>query len=260
MNVLFIEPALRQCMEWMNQSIRMHKTYEKTFQLPDMDRFVSVFLLLHCTGFSFEKAILTLNMIGDSGLTLRDVRFVCSNILGYSPIGRGNCGLEAWISPRDETQQRSDFERIAFVVLRKVFFETAHIFANLDEDLFGTRVKNNQVKSLSNSQADRKGHTADVIADVLFRVVIGLRCRRRCEMLETSVELMAMVTEGRGEQSFNNFTLTFDRGYGKESLTNKVSNMGSSSMAVLPDHLLRWHPFVAKSYFKIGQEDEVILF
>lgn len=261
MIVLFIEPALRQCLEWMNQSIRLQKSDEKTFQLPDMYRFISVFLIYRCTNYSFEKTIQMLNIIGHSGLRLKVVRFIISNILGYSPVGRGNCALETWNALKDETQQLSDFERIEFDVVRNVFFGTAQIFAILDDDILGTSATNNQVKSLYNRKADREGHTGDVIADSIFRFVIGLSFRRRRENLQNSIEkLIAAITEGQGENSFNNFIVTADRGYGTESLIVRFFNIGSSSMAVLPDQLFRCHLFAAQSYFNVSREDEVVLF
>lgn len=71
---------------------------------------------------------------------------------------------------------------------------------------------------------------------------------------------MEMNTEGRGKQSFNNFTNTVGKGYGRESLTVKLGDTGSYSMAVLLGHLLRCHPFAGWSQYKIGRDDEEVLF
>lgn len=95
-------------MEWMNQSIRLHKTYERTFDICEMYRFLSLFLLLsNCKCFSFDKPIQILNMTGHSCMGLKEVRIICFIILGYSPIGRVNCAMETWNVQRDEAQQFS---------------------------------------------------------------------------------------------------------------------------------------------------------
>lgn len=261
MIVLFVDPILRQCMEWTNQSITLHKSYGRTFDMSDMYKFLAIFLYSNCTGLSFEKTIQSMNMIGHKCLSLRDVRFISSNILGYSPIGRGNVGTRTWNSMRDETQQLSEFERTCFTLIRTVFLGSVQCFATLDDDLFGCRAVDNQVKSLSNRKADREGHMADVIADSMFRVVLGMRFRRRGESAELSVKkLMDMILDGRGEQALNSLTITADRGYGKESFTTQLAESGVSSMVVLPDHLLRCHPFVGMSYFNIERNDNVVEF
>lgn len=54
---------------------------------------------------------------------------------------------------------------------------SAHFFSKPDNDLFGTRSVDNQVKKLSNRKADKEGHSADVVADALFCVVLGIRLR-----------------------------------------------------------------------------------
>ena len=75
----------------------------------------------------------------------------------------------------------SEFENLAFREVRKAFFNPLHLFCNLDDDLFGTRASDNQVKTLSNRNADKEGHAADVLADALFRIILGVRFHRRGE-------------------------------------------------------------------------------
>lgn len=198
-------------------------------------------------------------MIGHSRLNLKDIRFIGTDILGYSPVGRGNCRISTCNALRDETQQPAYFERICFPVVRKVFFGTTKFFVTLDDDLFGARATNNQVKTFSNRKSHREGNRADVIADSSFRISMALRFRRRGEKIESSVEnLIQMVFKGLGEQALNSLTVTADRGYGKESLTTKLANGGSSSIVVLPDHWFRCHPFVRRWYFKIDRDDDIV--
>lgn len=54
--------------------------------------------------------------------------------------------------------------------------------------------------------------------------------------------------EGRGEEAVNGCIVTADRGYRKESFLNMFSKFGFASVFIMPDHLLRVHPFVGKSY------------
>lgn len=55
-----------------------------------------------------------------------------------------------------------------------------------------------------------------------------------------------MVLEGRCEQALNGMTFPVDRGYAKEGFINTLSEAGASIIVILPEHLLRCHPFVGK--------------
>lgn len=57
---------------------------------------------------------------------------------------------------------------------------------------------------------------------------------------------MDMVLEGRCEQALNGMTFPVDRGYAKEGFINTLSEAGASIIVILPEHLLRCHPFVGK--------------
>ena len=54
-----------------------------------------------------------------------------------------------------------------------------HTLATLDDDLYGTRAGDNQVKSINSRKADQERHTADSIADAFFRITLMVRFRRR---------------------------------------------------------------------------------
>lgn len=69
-----------------------------------------------------------------------------------------------------------------------------------------------------------------------------------------------MVLEGHGEKVLKSLTVSVDRGYGKESLMQTLADCGSSSIFVLPEHLLRCHPFVGQSYFMIDRDDDIAEF
>ena len=132
-----------------------------------------------------------------------------------------------------------------------------YTFKTLDDDLYGTRARDNQVKKLSARKADREGHTADAFADALFKVSLMVRFRRRGESQSTNVsKLLKNVIEGRGEQSLHGLIVTADRGYGGLSLIRIVLQHGVGSITVLPNHLLRCQPFAGRSYLNVGIYDD----
>lgn len=256
--VLLCDPLLSQLRAWLNEFIRQQKLARAQLKRCDMYRFFAVFLLSHCTGFSMEKCVHLLNRMGLHAPVMSEVRFIANHLLAYSPVSRGRDGLQAWNACRDHTQQLTEFETLAFREVRKVFFSTMHLFATLDDDLFGTRAADNQVKTISARKADKEGHVADVLADALFRIVMGLRFRRRGEKQEVAIRrLMENVTDGRGEAALVGLTLTADRGYGKEAIVGILAELGISSMFILPEHLLRCHPFIGQSFLRSHRDDEV---
>lgn len=67
----------------------------------------------------------------------------------------------------------------------------------LDDDQFGARESDNQVKMLSARKADKEGHLADVIVDALFRILSAIRFRRRGEsQSDSATKLVSLWMEG----------------------------------------------------------------
>lgn len=82
----------------------------------------------------------------------------------------------------------------------KLFLSPSHLFATLDDDLYGSRATGNQEKTLSNRKAYKEGHVADVFADALFRITLAVRFRRRGESQSANVDkLLSVLLDGRGE-------------------------------------------------------------
>jgi hypothetical protein len=141
------------------------------------------------------------------------VKFISTNILAFPPSGRGDQRQNTWSFSRDQTQSLSDFKKAAFRTSCRLFLTPNHTYATLDDDLYGTRAADNQVKSLSARKADREGHCADAFADALFRITFFVRFRRRGRTQGENVsQLLNYILESRGEQSFHGFTMTADRG------------------------------------------------
>ena len=138
---------------------------------------------------------------------------------------------------------------MAFRGTRKLFLTPLHLLATLNDDLYGTRAADNQVKNLSWRKADREGHSADAIADAFFRIIMALRFRRRNEIVVDSVpKLVSTLTEGREEEALGGFFITADREYGNESILKFPMESGIGSMLIMPEYILRAHPFVGKSF------------
>ena len=131
-----------------------------------------------------------------------------------------------------------------------------HLLATLDDDLFGTRASDKQFKMLGSRKADKEGHSADAVADALFRIVLAIRFRRRGEQQTESVrKLFSILMDGRGEEALNGCIATADRGYEKQKFIEVLSAFGVSSVFVMLNHLLRVHPFVASSYLDPRRAD-----
>lgn len=55
---------------------------------------------------------------------------------------------------------------------RNVAHSTKHTTVTLEDDLYGTRTTDNQVKTLSARNVDKEGHSAYKIFDGLFRITL----------------------------------------------------------------------------------------
>ena len=202
----------------------------------------------------------TVQILSDSGLKcgeLSTVRFISSNIVAFDATGRGDLGTASWNAQRDRAPLLAQFEKVAFQASAKVFLSPLYTFATLDDDLYGTRASDNQVKTLSSRKADREGHTADALCDALFRVTYMVRFRRREETQASCVASMIdALLEGRGERHLSGFTVTVDRGYGKLSTLTSLFIRGINYILIMPDHILKCHPFVRSSFPDVTRNEE----
>ena len=132
----------------------------------------------------------------------------------------------------------------------------SYTFATLDDDLYGIRASDNQVKTTSSRKAGKEGHCVDALADALFCVTLMVRFRRRGESQASNVEkLVRTVVDARGEESLSGFVFTADRGYGKMSMIAFLARKGIGFIFIMPEHLLRCHPFVGASQFDPAKMD-----
>jgi hypothetical protein len=126
----------------------------------------------------------------------------------------------------------------------------------LDDDLYGTRASDNQVKKLSCRKADKEGHCAIEVASALFRSTMGVRFMRRGENQDICVDkVVQSVFEGHGQLNMNGVIMAADRGFGKMSSIQKLASIGINVIFIFPEHLLRCHPFVGESFLTPGSRE-----
>lgn len=191
----------------------------------------------------FGKTVSCLNKLGLRTPDLRGVRCVASHILAYSMVRCGNDGMYKWNYLRDQTKHLTEFECLT---LREVemIFPSVHMFETLDVDHFGSHAADNPIKTIYPRKADEEGHCTDVLDDAIFRIVLGLRFRRRGEGQDNYVRrLFQKMVDGRGELSLVGLTVTEYRGYGKEITMTSISGLGIGCMFVLPELFFGVPPF-----------------
>ena len=221
--LLFADEVLRTCRAWLNEQIMLNHREVQPVSVAEMYQYVAVMLFSHCSGFSFEKTIDIMPPEGTKPLNLNRIRFISNKVLTFSATGRGYDGGISWMSQRDLTPLLTQFEKTASRTTCKMFVPPIHTLATLDDDLYRTRASNNQVKTISSRKADREGHTADAIADALFRITSMMRFRRRGVSQSSNVSsLLDAVLEGGGEHSLHGFIVTADRGYGKLEIIQEL--------------------------------------
>jgi hypothetical protein len=121
----------------------------------------------------------------------------------------------------------------------------------LDDESFGCRAKDNQVKKLNPRKADKEGYACDVIADCYFRMPLGIRFSRRGESQERNVETLVRLSFKTGAASGGTSLLGADRGFARVSLAEFAAPHGLGTVLIFPDHIVNVHPFLSKlSYTK----------
>lgn len=71
------------------------------------------------------------------------------------------------------------FRNASIACLEATVFSPAVSIHHIDDDLMGTRSVENQIKIISDRNADSESHSTDIVADELFRFTLDSRFRRR---------------------------------------------------------------------------------
>lgn len=251
---------LVQTVQWTIEVIKFMKMSIHLLKLPEMWRFLDTFLLFLTTGLSLKKVLdIQANAVANP-LSLKRVRCIAYNIKAYKAFGRSHLASDSWTPQRDETQQFDQFEMTVFRTSRDVFFDPVFGLLTLDDDLYGTGVADNQLKTLSSRKVDREGHVAHALADELCRFTLALRFRRREQSQKKGVEeLLDFKVRGHASQGLSGFIRTADRGYGPWELLMDLSSRGASGLFVMPEHFINCHPLAGHSFVqddrRVNEED-----
>lgn len=254
---MMVERVLMKIRQWMNEGILLRDDTVKLVEKREMFQFLAVLLSSHTTGLTLNKICDMLKKFGSVVTSVERVRWISENVVAYALVGRWDEGATQWHSDCDQTPKSSKFEELSFKDTRSVFLIVLHLFATLDDDLFGTRAHDNQFKMISNRKADKEGHSADALADALSRVLLAMRFWRRGEHQVDSVRnMLTGLFDGMVQGALNSCIITADQGYGKDSFLSLLSSFGLVSMFIIPYHIIGAHPFVASSYFNPRRGDE----
>ena len=247
-----MEPCLRYVMECTNEFIKLQKLDEEEVQYYEMVQVVALLHYSHFTNWNFKITITQWEERGLAVPSLERLRWIQQNMKIYPATGRGNTiGQRSWNSRRDQTCQLDDFEASLFKNLQKIFVSPENMVATLDDETYGCRAKDNQVKTLNNRKADTEGYCGDVLADCYFRAPLALRLRRRGEGQDENVKALLSTTfKNAGSESKGTSLLGGDRGYATMDAAELIALKGLGSILIHPDHLLNNHPFYSLSAYK----------
>jgi hypothetical protein len=250
--LLFLLPVLDHIRKMTNQAINLHDMGVATLELYELVQFMAVLLLSHFSNFPFHLVIKDMKERNFITPTLERLRWIQLNFKLYSPSQRGDTnGTQNWRSLRDRTQHLDEFESLLFDTIRKCFVHPDHMAITLDDESFGCRAKDNQVKKLNPRKADKEGYACDVIADCYFRMPLGIRFSRRGESQERNVETLVRLSFKTGAASGGTSLLGADRGFARVSLAEFAAPHGLGTVLIFPDHIVNVHPFLSKlSYTK----------
>lgn len=172
-------------------------------------------LLANFTNVKDVKAFEVLSNFDCHVTSLERMKFILSNFF-HSPItGRGNGQGESWALARDEKQRNGAFEKAAYEMSRTICLSPTQSLLTLDDDLYGMRSRDNQMKMLSARKADKEGYITETVCDALFPLKLRVRFRRRGESQFSNVEkIFYSMTEDQGKMSLHGLIVTVDRGYG----------------------------------------------
>ncbi len=183
---LFISETIDTLIKWTNEHIRLQSLQVDNLEHWEMYQFFGLLIFSHLTNLNF-KTVLDKFVSRSTHLSKMDVidltraRFISSNLLAYSAMNRGNVvGNDTWDSQRDQTVRLTEFETVLLRRTRQVFLSST-MKASLDDESYGCRASDNQVKKLNPRKSDSEGYSADVVCDSLFRIPIAIRFNRRGE-------------------------------------------------------------------------------
>lgn len=243
-SLLLLGDLLQLLRKHLNGYIALNEPGRNQLEMSDMLKWVAVLLMSSLADISLEKELEQFALRDCKVPAKAKMHFIGNNVLAFPSTKRGNESNDQWASQRDSTQRLEGFERAGYDMSRNVCLSSNFTTVTVDDDLYGTRARDNQVKTLSNRKADKEGHSADVICEALFRITLGVRFRRRGESQSINVQkILEQFTSGYVELSMCGIVATADRGYGSLNLLKSLISRGMGGVMIMANHLLRCHPF-----------------
>lgn len=238
----------------MSAYIALHKSKEKPKEKHEMVQFLSVILLSDFCGISVGKTLHVFSSLDCDALRGGQMMYILLNLLAFLTNDPRNAGDAVWFAKRDATQPPKTTEKCAHKMSQSVFFSQTHTTVTLDNDLHGCRAKNNHLKLPDYWKADKERHSADVICVAMFRATFEVCFNRRGEGQAVDVrKLLDLFIGERGEASMHGLLAASDRGYKTLSLLRTLGEHEIGAIMIMPEHKLRCHPFIVRSFFYTDQ-------
>lgn len=223
--VLLMKPLVSTLLEWVNEKIRTDGGTRVRVSHAAFHRLLGVSLFSQSSGMSQESTIALFSKLRFQTPVPRWCSEIGNTLIPFHQTLRITEACGTWRSQRDATQLLNDFERQAWSVSKRLFYVLLVQLITLDDDLMGTRSRDNQVKMLSDRNADREGHSTDNVADALFRLTDVSRFRRCGEPQVTNVSrLLTSLMESHRELTQRGVILTADRGFGLRSILSRSTD------------------------------------
>lgn len=116
------------------------------------------------------------------------MKYIGSNVLTFLASKGGNKIVDDWELQRDAMQTLDAFERATYKITRSIYLIRNNNMVTLDDDVYGTWAKDNQVKPMSSRKIDKEGCKADIICNALFRFTRGILFKRRIDSQTVNIE------------------------------------------------------------------------
>lgn len=156
--VMFLKSIVRQCVQWLNNTVNLHHEARDNITGIMFYRFHAVLFYCHASGLSMKKGISTLLRFGKTTPSLITMRYILTNFIAFIPTvyRQYTDNVSTWHDQRDMTPHLDVFELLCFNLVSSVFVVPLHERITLDDDLVGKRIRDNQLKSLSERKSDKK--------------------------------------------------------------------------------------------------------
>lgn len=183
------------------------------------------------------------------------MHFIMNHFIAFPCAGQDDVGELFWFFQRNETQRLEFFEKLAWKIIQTIFLGPSSSFDAIDDYLYCTRSRDNQVETLSARKADKEGHIADAICNAQFYIRLRVRFTHREEGQKVKAKiLLQYFTENRSDLSLSGLIATTDSVYGSTSLLKILLSARIGSIIIMPKNLKRCNLLAGKSFLGTCRE------